>query len=195
MAGLIPSQLKMFLPMLIMWLYNKYGTDLSLDHIRIAYGTSQAFALLLQLYVHSRVQATASTTQTVTVKTKPAQGPETTEELTVKEYDSKQCFEGIQRVVLGALFIVVLHTWKGFLQPLVIQSAMTFITMWDEPLVQIYLLGERAEGKLKRPFKKDAGPLAALLNPEKPEEPAEAVAATAAADTSAAEPKDTKKSK
>ena len=61
----------------------------------------------------------------------------------------------------GAVFVVVLHTWKGFLQPLVIQSAMTFITVWDEPLVRLYILGEAAEGKLKRPFKKDAGPLAA----------------------------------
>ena len=66
----------------------------------------------------------------------------------------------LSRCVQGAAFVVVLHTWKGFLQPLVIQSAMTFITVWDEPLVRLYILGEAAEGQMKRPFKKDAGPLA-----------------------------------
>lgn len=67
-------QLKMFLPMILMWLYNKYGTDWSVDHIRIAYGTSQAAALLLQLYILSRVEASASATETVTVKSKSASG-------------------------------------------------------------------------------------------------------------------------
>ena len=57
----------------------------------------------------------------------------------------------------GAAFVVVLHLWKGFLQPLVIQAAMTVITIADEPLFQIYILGEPATGKLQRPFKKDAG--------------------------------------
>ena len=59
--------------------------------------------------------------------------------------------------VQGAAFVVVLHLWKGFLQPLVIQAAMTVITIADEPLFQIYVLGESATGKLQRPFKKDAG--------------------------------------
>ena len=57
----------------------------------------------------------------------------------------------------GAAFVVVLHAWKGFLQPLVIQSVMTFISVWDEPLVRLYVLREPAEGKLSRPFQKDAG--------------------------------------
>ena len=66
--------MKMFLPMIIMWLYNKYGLELSLDHIRIAYGVSQAAAVLLQLFILSRVEASASTTQLVKVKTKSAAG-------------------------------------------------------------------------------------------------------------------------
>ena len=47
--------------------------------------------------------------------------------------------------------------WKGFLQPLVIQAAMTVITLADEPLFRIYILGEPTTGKLQRPFKKDMG--------------------------------------
>ena len=68
------AQLKMFLPMILMWLYNKYGTEWSVDHIRIAYGVSQAASVLLQLYILSRIEATASTTETVTVKSKTASG-------------------------------------------------------------------------------------------------------------------------
>ena len=34
-------QLKMFLPMIIMYGFNKYGSDWRMDHIRIAYGVSQ----------------------------------------------------------------------------------------------------------------------------------------------------------
>lgn len=66
--------MKMFLPMIIMWLYNKYGTELSLDHVRIAYGVSQVAAVLLQLYILSRVEAKASNTQLVKVTTKSASG-------------------------------------------------------------------------------------------------------------------------
>jgi len=165
MAALIPSQLKMFLPMIIMWLYNKYGGDWSSDHIRIAYAASQGVALLVQLYILSRIEATASPTETIKVKSKSASGQEVTEDQTVKKYDAKQCAEALQRLILGAAFVVVLHMWKGFLQPLVIQSAMTLILLADEPLFRLYILGENADGKLARPFKKDAGPLAALLNP------------------------------
>ncbi len=57
----------------------------------------------------------------------------------------------------GAAFVIVLHSWKGFLQPLVIQAAMTVISLADEPLFRIYILGEPATGKLQRPFKKDMG--------------------------------------
>lgn len=188
----------MFLPMIIMWLYNKYGTELSLDHVRIAYGVSQVAAVLLQLYILSRVESKASNTQIVKVTTKSASGVETCEEQSVKTYDAKQSAEALQRLVLGAAFIVVLHTWKGFLQPLVIQSVMTFISVWDEPLVRLYILGEPAEGKLSRPFKKDAGPLAAFFNQEKPEEEAAAISAAGAtpSDTVAvAKGTDTKKSK
>ena len=67
-------QLKMFLPMILMWLYNKYGTEWPIDAIWIAYGASQLVAVLLQLYILSRVEATASTTEKVTVKTKSAAG-------------------------------------------------------------------------------------------------------------------------
>ena len=67
-------QMKMFLPMILMWLYNKYGIEWPIDNIRIAYGASQVAAVLLQLFILSRIEATASTTEKVAVKTKSAAG-------------------------------------------------------------------------------------------------------------------------
>ncbi len=64
----------------------------------------------------------------------------------------------------GAAFVIVLHMWKGFLQPLVIQAAMTVITLADEPLFRIYILGEPTTGKLQRPFKKDMGAMSSCID-------------------------------
>ena len=71
----VDAQVKMFLPMGIMWMYNKVGEGLQPNLLRVAYGASQAFAVLAAFYIWSRVNATASTTDTVTTKTKQATGP------------------------------------------------------------------------------------------------------------------------
>lgn len=65
----------MLLPMGIMWGYNKFGQDLPANALRIAYAASQVFALLSALYIWFRAEATASTTETVTTKTKQPTGP------------------------------------------------------------------------------------------------------------------------
>jgi len=61
----------------------------------------------------------------------------------------------------GAALVVGLHSWKGFLQPLVIQAIMGILLAIDDPLFRIYVLGSPPVGPLKRPFKKDASPFAA----------------------------------
>jgi len=38
----VVAQMKAFLPMIIMFGYNRYGTDWQIEPIRIAYGASQA---------------------------------------------------------------------------------------------------------------------------------------------------------
>ena len=45
---LLVGQVKMFLPMIIMYGFNKYGSDWRMDHIRIAYGASQVGGRLPQ---------------------------------------------------------------------------------------------------------------------------------------------------
>lgn len=88
--------------MIIMFGYNRYGTDWQIEHIRIAYGVSQVsglqsplttyafaivrpaadvtenmlqvIALLIQLYILSRIEAVGSNTDKVTVKTKTVKG-------------------------------------------------------------------------------------------------------------------------
>ena len=47
--------------------------------------------------------------------------------------------------------------------PLLFQCVMQPLNLTDDPLVQIYLLGAKAEGKLARPFKPPPNPLADAL--------------------------------
>ena len=59
----------------VQWGYNKVGQDWPADILRTAYGASQLLALVSALYISSRIKATASTTETVTCKTKQPTGP------------------------------------------------------------------------------------------------------------------------
>lgn len=174
----LPAQLKMFMPMMIMWGYNKFGLEWPVDILRIAYGTVQAIALVSYLFVYSRIEASASTTEKLTVKSKQATGPEKTEELTVKEYDHREAKGALGRLVMGAVVVVGLHSWKGFLQPLVIQAVMGLVLLLEDPLVRIYVLGQAAEGALARPFKKDVSPFAQLLGQNQEQDDAAAEGAS-----------------
>ena len=84
---------------------------------------------------------------------------------------------------MGTLIMLFLHFKMKMTQPMIYSSVSGLIDLWYNPLVQIYLIGKKAEGQFARPFggaspfgmppppggkagaggAADANPLAALL--------------------------------
>ena len=46
-----------------------------------------------------------------------------------------------------------LHLYMGYTQPLFVQGIMGIKNLYDAKPVALYILGKKAEGDLKRPFK------------------------------------------
>lgn len=161
--ALLPPQVKMFMPMGLMFFYNKFGSEWEAPHLRLAYATTQILSVLAYAYIYFVASKSASKTEILTVKSKQATGPEKVETLSVQQYDMKEARSSMQQLVMGATFVIGIHSWKGYLQPLLIQAVMGVFMLVDNPLFRIYILGQPAVGELQRPFKKEVSPLAAMM--------------------------------
>ncbi len=67
--------MKMFLPMGLMFVYNKFGTEWPAPQLRFAYASTQILSLLAYIYVFQQASKTASTTQKLKVTSKQPTGP------------------------------------------------------------------------------------------------------------------------
>lgn len=90
----------------------------------------------------------------------------TTKVMTVKEYDQSKLKEMLNMVLIGSVIISGIVYKFGSSKPLLLQMVFAPKTFFESPLVQIYLFGKAATGKLKRPFAA-ANPLTGMT----PEEP------------------------
>jgi hypothetical protein len=50
-----------------------------------------------------------------------------------------------------------LHIYLKYTQPLFVQAIMAFKSLYEAKTVKIHILGQKADGDLKRPFKSGAG--------------------------------------
>ena len=50
-----------------------------------------------------------------------------------------------------------LHLYLKYTQPLFVQAIMAFKSLYEAKTVKIHILGQNADGDLKRPFKSGAG--------------------------------------
>jgi hypothetical protein len=53
---------------------------------------------------------------------------------------------------MGVVIISLMHYQWGYLRPLLLQSILGFRTLAAAPVVQVWLFGQKAEGKLTRPW-------------------------------------------
>lgn len=60
--------------------------------------------------------------------------------------------KGRKAQLTSIVAMAYLHLRRGYLQPIVVHAIVGLISLIQEPLVQIYLLGRPAEGALSRPF-------------------------------------------
>jgi len=58
-----------------------------------------------------------------------------------------------------------LHIYLKYTQPLFVQAIMAFKSLYEAKTVKIHILGQKADGDLKRPFKSGAGLFGGVYSP------------------------------
>lgn len=158
----------MFLPIVVLMGWSKLEIDTSegtdaLLYLRVAFYSVAAMCVLCGFFIRTKIQAT-NNTDTITVNNPAAMGKlASTVEMTIQEYDLSKAKEMINGLFMPLGIISLMH-WKWeYVRPLVMQSIMMPKTIITSQLFQIYILGKPATGKLQRPWVKPASPFAALM--------------------------------
>ncbi|ETV90395.1 hypothetical protein H310_14822 [Aphanomyces invadans] len=114
--------------------------------------------VLVYLYFQARENKDPAT---VTVKEDIGFGQEgdKTEKITIGEHDQRAALKDIQKVTLGLVVSSFIHVYWGFIPPLVIGVYNGPQALLQMPIVRVLLRGEKAWGKLQRPW---AEPVAAF---------------------------------
>jgi hypothetical protein len=141
-----------------------FGIDLQVyvDELRIAFGVVVVLKFLVILYIYLQSQKAADAAPVAVVE-KGLDGKETKKTMSVKEYDSSQAVKSAGQALMALCITSGIHYKWGNPTPLFFQCLMGPIGMLDDSLFRIHVLGEKAEGKLERPFKPPASPFAELM--------------------------------
>jgi hypothetical protein len=141
-------------------------------NLRAAFFAIIALNTLVQMLIEWRIKARKDTS-VVTTPLNPIamlMGGGANTKQTAMEYDQQQLKSMRSSYRMGCLFTCFLHFKMKMMQPVVYSSVSGLIDLYYNPLVQIYLLGQPAEGHNKRPFgaapqgPAGANPFASLLN-------------------------------
>jgi len=138
-----------------------------LSYARIGYVTAQLAVLGVYYYVSLKIKK--KNDQTILKYVEPSSplsgdggGLVTT---TVRDYDLAETSKLVRGVYMGVAMMCFLHLYMKYTQPLFIQALMGIKNVVEAKPVAIHLLGKKAEGDLKRPFK-TAGLFGAATGPE-----------------------------
>jgi hypothetical protein len=99
----------------------------------------------------------------VVVMEKGFDGVDKKKEQTVNEYDAAQIIKSAGQALFGLCLTCGIHYKWGNPTPLLFQCLMGPLGLFDEPLFKIHMLGHKAEGDLKRPFKPPPSPFEGLM--------------------------------
>ena len=141
-----------------------YKVDLTqyLWELRYAFAAVVALKFLIIAFLYMKASGNSDTTK-VTVKEKGMDGVEKTKIMTVGEYDKSQVMKNISQALLALCMTCGIHYKWGNPTPLLFQCVMTPLGFLDDNLFKIYVLNQKAEGKLARPFAAAASPFAELM--------------------------------
>ncbi|KAK6198609.1 inorganic phosphate transporter Pho88 [Scheffersomyces amazonensis] len=136
-----------------------------LFYVRVAYGSCQALALAIYLFVRAKINAKNDLTTLKYVEPANAFGGEPEPKAvvtTVKEYDLQQVNTQIKGIFSGLAMMGFMHIYLKYTNPLFMQSISGIKSALESNIVKIHLFGSPATGDLKRPFKAAPGFLQAL---------------------------------
>lgn len=182
----ILKAVKSMLPIGLMIGFNKLGIDstdpVQLLTVRIVSGAMFLlyFAIIffiqykistaqsnpkLQKVVRYVSKKSMSMQETIAAQQARAEGgeePDTYEykEQTFYEYDLEQLIKLRNSSLTSIAITIGIHLWLGYLQPIVIQSVMNNVRLFDHAATHIYLFGQ----EVSRPYPaEEASPLASLM--------------------------------
>lgn len=127
----------------------------TINIIRGCYIASNVIIFLLYAYTRHIINKKKDLT---TLKYQTSPSPFSQEEpslitTTVHAYDLEQVQQALKGVLQGLGMMGFMHLYLKYTQPLIMQSIMPLKSALDNKVVQIHLLGRKAEGDLVRPFK------------------------------------------
>lgn len=126
---------------------------------RIAYVATQLLSIALFYFCSLKIKAKNDTTILKYVEPKSPISQEPGELITTtnRDYDLMEIHKSVRSIILGMMFVALLHLYWGFSQPLLIQSVLPIKAALESREVKIWFWGRQATGNLKRPFKLGPG--------------------------------------
>lgn len=126
-----------------------------LTYLRVAFAVAQAICLLCSAYAYLRIKAAKDETE-IEVTTPAAFGVEAKKVTqTHQEYDMAELSKFVKQIVIGTAIVGFIHYKWGGPQPLLFQAVLNPISLLDNSLFHIHILGHPADGAHKRPFKEE----------------------------------------
>jgi len=150
-------------------------------YVRIAYVSVQIIVMGVYYWVSMQIKAKNDLTVLKYVEPKSPMSPDTSGGLvtiTVREYDLQETSKAMRSVLMGVGMMAFMHGYLGYTQPLFIQALMGLKGVYDSNEVTIHVIGKKAEGDLKRPFKAPPG----MFGPTGPQTDAAAIKEAEAAE-------------
>ncbi|KAK7435618.1 phosphate transporter (Pho88) [Stygiomarasmius scandens] len=140
-----------------------------LTYVRIGYAATQLVILGVYYYVTMQVKKKNDQTILKYVEPPSPMSPDQESKLvttTVRDYDLSEVSKLLRSVYIGIAMMCFLHGYMKFTQPLFIQSLMGLKGLYDAKPIMIHVLGRKAEGDLKRPWKAGGGMFGGPAGPQ-----------------------------
>jgi len=124
-------------------------------YVRVGYVASQVISLGTFYYLSYKIKSKNDQTVLKYVEPESPMNPSSggLVTTTVRDYDLGEISKAIRGVFTSLAMMVFLHIYMQYTQPLFVQAVMAFKTVYDSKVFKIHVLGQPAEGDLKRPFK------------------------------------------
>ncbi|GMF50158.1 unnamed protein product [Phytophthora fragariaefolia] len=142
-----PMRMMIMLPMIFLMGKIDFENETTLTAARTAFFVCQATALLVGLYLKQLIERKHDTRKIFVPGPKSPfdQSPNYAEltETTYEAHELAKANEFIKQTLIGAAISSLIHFKMGVNHVVLIQSVMMPMNLWDNPLVQAYLLGRR----------------------------------------------------
>ncbi|KAJ7777439.1 inorganic phosphate transporter [Mycena metata] len=137
-------------------------------YTRIGYVTVQVIVLGLYYFVSMAIKSKNDQTvlKYVDAPNAMTQEPGQLVTTTVRDYDLSETSKLLRSVYMGIAMMGFLHGYMGYTQPLFVQAIMGLKGVYEAVPIKVHLLGQKAEGDLKRPWKAAGGMFGAAGGPQ-----------------------------